>query len=155
LIGARLISRRAYSALAAASSAVALGVGAPVHERIVRGDATSASIAAASIVAKAARDRLMARLGERYPGYGFERNAGYWTAKHMVAREARADPHHRLSFNTRRSPEAAVAAPARSPKRGPCLLARTSRRDGRPPARDAHDRRVPGNRRQSQAGYKE
>jgi ribonuclease HII len=85
LIGARLISRRAYSALAAASSAVALGVGAPVHERSVRGDATSATIAAASIVAKAARDRLMARLGERYPGYGFERNAGYWTAEHMVA----------------------------------------------------------------------
>jgi ribonuclease HII len=54
-----------------------LGAGAPVHERIIRGDATSATIAAASIVAKAARDRLMARLGERYPGYGFERHRGY------------------------------------------------------------------------------
>ena len=96
---------------------LALGAGAPVHERIVRGDATSATIAAASIVAKAARDRLMARLGERYPGYGFERNAGYWTTEHMVAlAKLGPTPHHRLSFNTRRSAEAAVAAPARRRK---------------------------------------
>ena len=58
---------------------LALGAEAPVHELIVRGDATSATIAAASIVAKVARDRLMARLGERYPGYGFERHTGYGT----------------------------------------------------------------------------
>jgi ribonuclease HII len=64
---------------------LAFGAGAPVHELIVRGDATSATIAAASIVAKVARDRLMARRGERYPGYGFERNAGYWTPEHVVA----------------------------------------------------------------------
>ena len=95
---------------------LALSAGAPVHERIVRGDATSATIAAASIVAKAARDRLMARLGKRYPGYGFERNAGYWTTEHMVAlAKLGPTPHHRLSFNTRRSAEAAVAAPARRP----------------------------------------
>jgi ribonuclease HII len=95
---------------------LAHGAGAPVHERIVRGDATSATIAAASIVAKAARDRLMARLGKRYPGYGFERNAGYWTTEHMVAlAKLGPTPHHRLSFNTRRSVEAAVAAPARRP----------------------------------------
>jgi ribonuclease HII len=55
---------------------LALGAGAPAHELIVHGDATSATIAAASIVAKVARDRLMARLGARYPGYGFERHAG-------------------------------------------------------------------------------
>jgi ribonuclease HII len=64
---------------------LALGAGAAVHELIVRGDRSSATIAAASTVAKVARDRLMARLGERYPGYGFERNAGYWTPEHVVA----------------------------------------------------------------------
>ena len=96
---------------------LALGAGAPVHERIVHGDATSATIAAASIVAKVARDRLMARLGERYPGYGFERNAGYWTPEHMVAiAKLGPTPEHRLSFNTRRFAEAVVAAPARRPK---------------------------------------
>jgi ribonuclease HII len=97
---------------------LALGAGAPVHELIVRGDATSATIAAASIVAKVARDRLMARLGERYPGYGFERNAGYWTPEHMVAvAKLGPTPEHRLSFNA----EPVVAAPARrrKPRRAP------------------------------------
>jgi ribonuclease HII len=47
---------------------LALSADAPAHELIVRGDATSATIAAASIVAKVTRDRLMARLNERYPG---------------------------------------------------------------------------------------
>jgi ribonuclease HII len=66
----------------------------------VRGDATSATIAAASIVAKTARDRLMARLGERYPGYGFERNAGYWTKAHTAAvANLGPTPVHRLTFN--------------------------------------------------------
>ena len=96
---------------------LALGAGAPVHELIVRGDATSATIAAASIVAKVARDRLMARLGERYPGYGFERNAGYWTPEHMVAvAKLGPTPEHRLSFNVRGVAEAVVAAPARRRK---------------------------------------
>jgi ribonuclease HII len=79
-----------------------LGAGAPVHELIIHGDATSATIAAASIVAKVARDRLMAGLGERYPGYGFERHAGYGTPKHMAAvAELGPTPEHRLSFNAR------------------------------------------------------
>src|SRR3954449_1914370 len=56
---------------------LALGADAPAHELIVRGDATSATIAAASIVAKMTRDHLVARLGERYPGYGFEIHNGY------------------------------------------------------------------------------
>jgi ribonuclease HII len=82
-----------------------LGADAPAHEWIVHGDGTSATIAAASIVAKVARDRVMARLGERYPGYGFERHAGYGTlgALHSVAENARPNPaavppplHHRL-----------------------------------------------------------
>ena len=81
---------------------LALGAGAPVHELIVRGDATSATIAAAAIVAKVARDRLMARLGGRYPGYGFERHAGYWTKEHIVAvAKLGPTPEHRLSFNAR------------------------------------------------------
>src|SRR4051812_5636781 len=59
-----------------------LGAGAPVHERIVSGDRTSATIAAASIVAKVVRDRFMVRLGELYPGYGFESHKGYGTPEH-------------------------------------------------------------------------
>jgi ribonuclease HII len=96
----------------------ALGPGAPVHERIVRGDATSATIAAASIVAKVSRDRLMARLGERYPGYGFERHKGYGTKEHKVAVEKLGpNREHRLTFNFRRLTEAVVAAaPARRGK---------------------------------------
>ena len=91
---------------------LALGTGAPAHELIVRGDATSATIAAASIVAKVARDRLMARQGERHPGYGFERNAGYWTPKHIVAiAELGPSPVHRLSF--RRRAGAATTASAK------------------------------------------
>ena len=94
---------------------LALGAGAPVHERIVRGDATSATIAAASIVAKVARDRLMARLGERYPGYGFERHAGYGTTEHMVAvAKLGPTPEHRMSC--RWFAEAGVASPARRRK---------------------------------------
>ena len=93
------------------------GAEAPAHELIVRGDATSATIAAASIVAKVARDRLMARLGERYPGYGFERNAGYWRPEHVVAiRKLGPTPEHRLSFNVR-GPAEAVAAPAPARRR--------------------------------------
>ena len=95
-----------------------LGAGAPVHERIVRGDATSATIAAASIVAKVARDRLMACLGERYPGYGFERHKGYGTAAHRAAvAKLGPTPEHRLSFNARFFAEAVAAAPAPAPAR--------------------------------------
>ena len=51
---------------------------------VVGGDATVPEISAASIVAKVLRDRLMARLALRYPGYGWERNAGYGTAAHLA-----------------------------------------------------------------------
>lgn len=50
---------------------------------IIKGDAKSASIAAASIVAKVTRDHLMAKYAEQYPHYDFEHNAGYGTAKHL------------------------------------------------------------------------
>ena len=71
------------------------------------GDALCASLAAASIVAKVARDRIMARLAERYPGYGWERNAGYPTREHRDAlRRLGATAHHRSGF----APVAAVLA---------------------------------------------
>src|SRR5690349_2607529 len=94
---------------------LALGDGAPAHELIVGGDATSATIAAASIVAKVARDRLMARMGMRHPGYGFERNVGYWSHEHLAAiEELGQTPEHRRTFNARSLAEDAVpAAPRR------------------------------------------
>jgi ribonuclease HII len=66
---------------------------------VVGGDRRVPQIAAASIVAKTARDRLMAMLGSRHPAYGWERNAGYGTAVHMAAL-TRLGPtrHHRHSF---------------------------------------------------------
>lgn len=68
---------------------------------VIGGDAASLSIAAASIVAKVVRDRAMARLAQRWPGYGWETNAGYATAPHRQAL-ARLGPtrHHRPSFGT-------------------------------------------------------
>ena len=66
---------------------------------IIKGDAKSATIAAASIVAKVARDALMAEYAEEYPGYGFERNKGYGTAEHIAAiKEMGVTPIHRMSF---------------------------------------------------------
>lgn len=66
---------------------------------LIRGDSLSLSIAAASILAKVTRDRLMAQLGRRYPAYGFARNAGYGTAEHALAMgRAGITAHHRRSF---------------------------------------------------------
>jgi ribonuclease HII len=66
---------------------------------VVGGDGRSLSIAAASIVAKVTRDRIMADLARRFPGYGWERNAGYGTAEHRQALERLGvTPHHRRSF---------------------------------------------------------
>ncbi len=66
---------------------------------IIHGDATSYAIAAASIVAKVTRDREMAALDEKYPGYGFARNKGYGTAEHVAAlKELGPCPAHRRSF---------------------------------------------------------
>lgn len=68
-------------------------------EAVVRGDAIIASVAAASIVAKVTRDRLMRRLALAYPGYGFERHMGYAVPEHIAAL-ARLGPtiHHRRTF---------------------------------------------------------
>lgn len=68
-------------------------------ETIVKGDARIASIAAASIVAKVTRDRIMHRLGIDYPAYGFARHVGYPTPAHKAALvQAGPCPFHRLSF---------------------------------------------------------
>jgi ribonuclease HII len=66
---------------------------------LVSGDALSFSIAAASILAKVSRDRLMVQLDETYPGYGFAQHKGYGTAEHLAAIKAHgACPIHRQSF---------------------------------------------------------
>src|SRR5271169_7264113 len=66
---------------------------------IVKGDGLSFSIAAASVVAKVTRDRIMHRLAGRYPGYGWQTNVGYATAEHGEAiRRLGVTPHHRRSF---------------------------------------------------------
>jgi len=68
-------------------------------EAVVSGDALVVSVAAASIVAKVTRDRLMTQLGRAHPGYGFERHMGYSVPEHFAAL-ARLGPtiHHRKSF---------------------------------------------------------
>lgn len=69
-------------------------------ETIIKGDGTSMSIAAASIVAKVTRDRLMRRLGDRHPAYGFGQHAGYATRAHLAAiAEHGPSPFHRFSFS--------------------------------------------------------
>ncbi len=72
----------------------------PIATRtIVKGDAKCLSIAAASIVAKVTRDRMMVALGREFPGYGFERHKGYGTAEHKAAlKKLGVTPHHRRSF---------------------------------------------------------
>jgi ribonuclease HII len=107
-----LAMRRALSRLAAGLAATrgaavdhVLVDGLPLrtlgvpHTAVVRGDGRCYAIACASIVAKVTRDRLMARLGVRYPGFDWGRNAGYGTVAHRAAiRATGLTPHHRASF---------------------------------------------------------
>ncbi len=66
---------------------------------VVGGDGLALSIAAASIVAKVTRDRLMRELAREYPAYGWDRNKGYGTSGHAAALARHGiTPHHRLSF---------------------------------------------------------
>jgi ribonuclease HII len=68
-------------------------------QALVKGDARCLSIAAASIIAKVTRDRIMVDLAQQFPGYGWDRNAGYPTAAHREAlARLGATPHHRRSF---------------------------------------------------------
>lgn len=66
---------------------------------VIKGDGLSLSVAAASIIAKVTRDRIMEGLAETYPTYGWERNAGYGTREHRQALSlVGITPHHRKSF---------------------------------------------------------
>jgi ribonuclease HII len=72
-------------------------------EAIIKGDATSISIAAASIIAKVTRDRLMRRLGASFPVYGFGQHAGYATRAHLDAIALHGpSPFHRYTFSPMR-----------------------------------------------------
>ncbi len=71
------------------------------YQAVIDGDALCYAVACASIVAKVTRDRLMRRLSERYPGYGWEHNRGYATPDHRAGMAALGvTPHHRRSFIT-------------------------------------------------------
>lgn len=77
---------------------IPLGLSVPARS-VVKGDAISVSIAAASIVAKTCRDRIMWDLAQQYPGYGWETNAGYPSKSHREAlQNLGVTPHHRRSF---------------------------------------------------------
>lgn len=109
--------QRAVAALEPAPSLVLVdGNRAPplecAVETVVKGDALSLSIAAASIVAKVSRDRMMARLDLQYPGYGFAQHKGYGTAQHSAALARHGvTPLHRRSFKpVRDALEGAVGA---------------------------------------------
>ncbi len=66
---------------------------------VIKGDAKSYSISAASIIAKVYRDRLMEDMAKKYPGYGFEKNAGYGTKTHVEGLKIYGvTPEHRLSY---------------------------------------------------------
>ncbi|TWB15899.1 RNase HII [Rhizobium sp. ERR 922] len=97
--------RRAICGLAVPASYVLTdGLDVPVGlacpgKAVVKGDARSFSIAAASIVAKVTRDRMMARAGVVFPAYGFAAHAGYGTAQHRAGIEEHGPcPLHRMSF---------------------------------------------------------
>ncbi len=99
-----LAMSRAYDALpGAASFALIDGIHAPglkcPTRTVKRGDARSLSIAAASIIAKVTRDRLMHAMALDYPEYDWASNKGYGSAKHLLAlREHGAAPQHRKTF---------------------------------------------------------
>jgi ribonuclease HII len=89
----RLATKRALDGLGVPVDRVLLDgnwdfVGGGIAERIVKGDASCLSIAAASILAKVTRDRIMRELAEQYPYYDFERNKGYPCPRHKAALQA-------------------------------------------------------------------
>ncbi len=100
----RLAMRAALAQLSPAPHALLLDAlllpDVPLPQRsIIKGDALCLSIAAASIIAKVTRDRLMLQLHEQYPLYGFAQHKGYGTDAHLAAlREHGASPIHRQSF---------------------------------------------------------
>lgn len=122
-----LAMRRAVATLRCRVDGILVdGIHAPVVScrvnTLVGGDGLSTSVAAASIVAKVTRDRLMARLDERHPGYGWTQNVGYPTEEHTWGL-LRLGPcrHHRMSFSL---PRLVIANPGLGLRFGP--------RDGEP-----------------------
>jgi ribonuclease HII len=99
-----LAMRRAYDALGVAADHALVDGNKPPDlpcpvSCVVGGDGISLSIAAASVVAKVTRDAMMEDLARQYPGYGWEKNAGYGTAAHLDAlKRLGITPHHRRSF---------------------------------------------------------
>ncbi len=74
---------------------------AVAHRRVIKGDATSGAIAAASVVAKVTRDRYMRAVAHLHPGWGFEEHVGYSTPEHRQAiEEIGISPLHRRSFQS-------------------------------------------------------
>ncbi len=107
--------RRAFAGLAARPAYVLIdgfpvsGLGAP-SLAMWKGDRVAASVAAASVVAKVTRDRMMRELDERYPEYGFGRHKGYTTEEHLRAlAEHGPSPVHRRSFRCVPGPELSTA----------------------------------------------
>jgi len=105
ILGATLLAMtRAYQALGIVAGCALVDGNRPPRlpcpvRCIVDGDALSLSIAAASIVAKVTRDREMDVLAREFPGYGWERNAGYGTAEHRAALlRLGVTPYHRRGF---------------------------------------------------------
>lgn len=103
--GLRLAARRALDALDRAPDQVLLDgsvdfVGGGITRTIVKGDATCVSIAAASILAKVSRDRMMRAEAENFPGFEFHANKGYPCPKHRMALEANGPTSiHRRSWS--------------------------------------------------------
>jgi ribonuclease HII len=105
LYASHLAMERAIAGLAPApdqllidGNKVPKGLAIPA-EAVIKGDGRSLSIAAASIVAKVTRDRIMVELSQQHPGYGWEQNAGYPSKSHILAlQNLGVTPHHRRSF---------------------------------------------------------
>lgn len=119
ILGAtKLAMTRAYEALGVRADIALIDGNQPPllpcpTRAVVKGDSKSLSIAAASIVAKVTRDRHMAELAKTHPHYGWERNAGYGTAAHLLGIQTHGiTPHHRRGFSPIREMVAAMAVPA-------------------------------------------
>lgn len=99
-----LAMQRAYDAMQTAACIALIDGNQPPAlscqtQCVIKGDSLSLSIAAASIIAKVTRDRIMQELAAQHPEYGFERHVGYGTAYHLEAiRKHGPTPHHRRSF---------------------------------------------------------
>jgi ribonuclease HII len=105
LRASHLAMKRAIAALSPApdyllidGNLIPAGLSLPA-QAVVKGDGKSLSIAAASIIAKNARDQIMVDLAQQFPGYGWETNAGYPSKSHRLALQTLGvTPHHRRSF---------------------------------------------------------